>query len=70
MTLIPRPAPLGDVAIAWPAMERIVAAAFGQRRKMLRQSLKRIGLDPATRGIEGTRRAETLAVEEFVTLAG
>ncbi|MEK7244802.1 MAG: rRNA adenine dimethyltransferase family protein, partial [Pseudomonadota bacterium] len=69
VTLIPRAAPLGGDAVAWPAMERIVAAAFGQRRKMLRQSLKRIGLDPATRGIEGTRRAETLSVEEFVRLA-
>ena len=70
VTLIPRPAPLGVAAVAWPTMERIVAAAFGQRRKMLRQALKRIGLDPATRGIEGTRRAETLSVEEFVRLAG
>jgi 16S rRNA (adenine1518-N6/adenine1519-N6)-dimethyltransferase len=69
VTLIPRAAPLGDTAVAWPAMERVVAAAFGQRRKMLRQSLKRIGLDPATCGIEGTRRAETLSVEEFVALA-
>ena len=70
VTLIPRAAPLGVAAVAWPAMERVVAAAFGQRRKMLRQALKRIGLDPATRGIEGTRRAETLSVEEFVRLAG
>jgi hypothetical protein len=37
---------------------------------MLRQALKRIGLDPATRGIDGTRRAETLSVEEFAALAG
>lgn len=70
VTLTPRAAPLGDLAVSWSAMERVVAAGFGQRRKMLRQSLKRIGLDPASRGIDGTRRAETLAVEEFVTLAG
>ncbi|MSO84644.1 MAG: 16S rRNA (adenine(1518)-N(6)/adenine(1519)-N(6))-dimethyltransferase RsmA [Rhodospirillales bacterium] len=69
VTLIPRAMPLGGDAVAWPAMERTVAAAFGQRRKMLRQSLKRIGLDPEPRGIEGTRRAETLSVEEFVALA-
>ncbi len=70
VTLIPRATPLGKLAVSWSAMERVVAAGFGQRRKMLRQSLKRIGLDPASRGIDGTRRAETLAVEEFVTLAG
>lgn len=68
VTLIPRTAPRG-VAVSWAAMERVVAAAFGQRRKMLRQSLKRIGLDPGTRGIDGTRRAETLSVEEFAALA-
>ena len=53
-------------------LEMLTAAAFGQRRKMLRQSLKgvpgalaaldRLGIDP-------TRRAETLTVEDFVTLA-
>jgi 16S rRNA (adenine1518-N6/adenine1519-N6)-dimethyltransferase len=69
VTLVPRAAPRG-APVAWVAMERVVAAAFGQRRKMLRQSLKAIGLDPATRGIDGTRRAETLAVEEFAALAG
>ena len=69
VTLIPRSGPLGGKVVAWSAMERVVAAAFGQRRKMLRQSLKRIGLDPGACGIEGTRRAETLSVEEFVALA-
>jgi 16S rRNA (adenine1518-N6/adenine1519-N6)-dimethyltransferase len=50
---------------------RITHAAFGQRRKMLRQSLKGIGgerLLEAT-GIDGMRRAETLSVAEFVALA-
>jgi 16S rRNA (adenine1518-N6/adenine1519-N6)-dimethyltransferase len=69
VTLIPRPEPRGS-AVSWPAMERIVAAAFGQRRKMLRQALKRIGFDPGSCGIDGTRRAETLTVEEFAALAG
>ena len=50
---------------------RVTEAAFGQRRKMLRQSLKGLGgealLDSA--GIDPTRRAETLSVEEFVRLA-
>jgi len=53
------------------ALERVTEAAFGQRRKMLRQSLKGIGGETllAKAGIEGTRRAETLSVEEFIALA-
>lgn len=53
------------------AMERVTAAAFGQRRKMLRQSLRPVGgtalLERA--GIAGDRRAETLTVAEFASLA-
>lgn len=53
------------------ALERVTAAAFGQRRKMLRQSLKAIGgaalLAQAT--IDPTRRAETLTPTEFALLA-
>ena len=53
-------------------LERVTEAAFGQRRKMLRQSLK--GLPGAlaaleTLGIDPQRRAETLSVEEFVAIA-
>jgi len=53
-------------------LERVTEAAFGQRRKMLRQSLK--GLPGAlaaleTLGIDSTRRAETLSVDEFVSIA-
>ncbi|MEP3438079.1 MAG: 16S rRNA (adenine(1518)-N(6)/adenine(1519)-N(6))-dimethyltransferase RsmA [Hoeflea sp.] len=52
-------------------LERVTQAAFGQRRKMLRQSLKPLGgetlLDRV--GIDPTRRAETLSVEEFCALA-
>lgn len=53
------------------ALERITQAAFGQRRKMLRQSLKSLGGEAllARVGIDPQRRAETLSVEEFVTLA-
>jgi 16S rRNA (adenine1518-N6/adenine1519-N6)-dimethyltransferase len=54
------------------AMERTTAAAFGQRRKMLRGSLKSLGDAEgllAAAGIEGTRRAETLSVAEFDRLA-
>jgi 16S rRNA (adenine1518-N6/adenine1519-N6)-dimethyltransferase len=52
-------------------LARVTEAAFGQRRKMLRQSLKSIGGERllAATGIDGTRRAETLDVAEFVALA-
>jgi 16S rRNA (adenine1518-N6/adenine1519-N6)-dimethyltransferase len=54
-------------------LERVAAAAFGQRRKMLRQSLKSLGADPArlaaAAGIDPTRRAETVPVSGFVAMA-
>lgn len=53
-------------------LETLTAAAFGQRRKMLRQSLKSVpgAVDALAKvGIEETRRAETLEVGEFVALA-
>ncbi|TDR89238.1 16S rRNA (adenine(1518)-N(6)/adenine(1519)-N(6))-dimethyltransferase RsmA [Enterovirga rhinocerotis] len=66
----PSPAPLP----ARPQMlERVTRAAFGQRRKMLRQSLKGLGTDPAplleAAGIEGTRRAEEVPVAGFCAMA-
>ncbi|MGF7006056.1 16S rRNA (adenine(1518)-N(6)/adenine(1519)-N(6))-dimethyltransferase RsmA [Aminobacter sp. BE322] len=67
--LVPRAAPLpADVTV----LGRVTEAAFGQRRKMLRQSLKSLGGEKLleTVGIDPTRRAETLGVEEFVALAG
>jgi len=69
--MAPRAAPL---APAEPAtLERVVAAAFGQRRKMLRSALRSLGEDPVPRllaaGIDGDRRAETLSIEEFCALA-
>ena len=68
--LIPRPHPQ---PCNMQALSRVTAAAFGQRRKMLRQSLKALGADPlallASVGIEPTLRAETVAVEGFVALA-
>jgi 16S rRNA (adenine1518-N6/adenine1519-N6)-dimethyltransferase len=73
--LVPRPVPLPCSAAS---LSRVTAAAFGQRRKMLRQSLKGLAT-PAGRldasdlleraGIDGTARAETLTVADFVTLA-
>ncbi len=54
-------------------LERVTAAAFGQRRKMLRQSLKTLGGDTAAllaaTGIAPTARAEELSVEQFCALA-
>ena len=68
--LAPRPLP---AAAAEPELlEAVTAAAFGQRRKMLRQSLKALA-EPerllAAAGIEPTLRAETLSVAEFCALA-
>ena len=70
--LIPRSKPLADAPL--PALERVVAAAFGQRRKMLRAALKSLGPgDPAAMieaaGIDPTQRAEELSVEQFCALA-
>jgi 16S rRNA (adenine1518-N6/adenine1519-N6)-dimethyltransferase len=57
-------------------LEKVAAAAFGQRRKMVRQSLKSLALSPdglaaliASVGLEGTERAETLSIETFAALA-
>lgn len=67
VTLIPRAQP--QAVAEWSALERVTAAAFGQRRKMLRSALKSIGLDPEAAGIDGSRRGETLSVPEFCALA-
>ncbi len=66
--IIPRKTPL-DADLA--TLETVTAAAFGQRRKMLRQSLKALGGEAllTKAGIDPTRRAETLSIEEFVSLA-
>lgn len=54
-------------------LERVTESAFGQRRKMLRQSLKSLGVDPAVLTaaacIDPTRRAETVPVSGFVAMA-
>jgi 16S rRNA (adenine1518-N6/adenine1519-N6)-dimethyltransferase len=55
------------------ALEMVAAAAFGQRRKMLRQSLKSLWADPArlaaAADVDLTRRAETVPVSGFVAMA-
>jgi 16S rRNA (adenine1518-N6/adenine1519-N6)-dimethyltransferase len=67
-----RPHPVQPPAARVAAMERLTAAAFGQRRKMLRASLRPLGGEAllARAGIAGERRAETLSVAEFAGLAG
>ncbi|MDQ8755000.1 16S rRNA (adenine(1518)-N(6)/adenine(1519)-N(6))-dimethyltransferase RsmA [Sphingosinicella sp. LHD-64] len=67
--ITPAPAPDG---VAPAMMERLTAAAFGQRRKMLRRSLQPVpgALDALARlGIDSARRAETLAVSDFIAIA-
>jgi len=65
--LVPRQAPL---PVDVKKLGQVTEAAFGQRRKMLRQSVKSLGGEALLEraGIDPTRRAETLSVEEFVRL--
>ncbi|NMD09503.1 MAG: 16S rRNA (adenine(1518)-N(6)/adenine(1519)-N(6))-dimethyltransferase RsmA [Phyllobacteriaceae bacterium] len=62
-----------EIACDVKALERVTAAAFGQRRKMLRQSLKTVFPEPETvlsrLGIAATQRAEELAINDFARLA-
>ena len=67
--IVPAGAPDG---VKLAVLEKLTGAAFGQRRKMLRQSLKGVpGALAAmeTLGIDSSRRAETVSVAEFVSLA-
>jgi len=68
--LVPRSVP---EACSRKALEQVAAAAFGQRRKMLRQSLKSLAVDPArlaaAADVDPTRRAETVPVSGFVAMA-
>lgn len=67
--IVPAAMPVGVRA---SVLEKVTAAAFGQRRKMLRQSLKSVprAADAlAACAIDPTRRAETLSVADFVAIA-
>jgi 16S rRNA (adenine1518-N6/adenine1519-N6)-dimethyltransferase len=70
--LVPRAQP---IAVRRETLERVTAAAFGQRRKMLRQSLKAVTTNGDAEGlcraanIDPTARAETLTVEQFCAVA-
>ncbi len=67
------PLPAPRFPATWAAMETVVAAAFGQRRKMLRGALRTLKLNSetllGTAGIDPEARAETLTVEQFAALA-
>lgn len=68
--LVPRASPMScDVKL----LSEVTQAAFGQRRKMLRQSLKTLGVDPLAlldrAHIDPTKRAEEISVDGFVALA-
>jgi 16S rRNA (adenine1518-N6/adenine1519-N6)-dimethyltransferase len=69
--LTPRATPLAPCTLQ--GLERITAAAFNQRRKMLRQSLKALAPDAEARiaaaGIDPTERPEELTIEQFAALA-
>jgi 16S rRNA (adenine1518-N6/adenine1519-N6)-dimethyltransferase len=71
VAIVPRAAPLA--AADRSALERVTAAAFGQRRKMLRSSLASLGLAVGplldTTGVAPKARAEELSVAEFCALA-
>lgn len=68
--LVPRPV-VSDIDVA--DLSRVTQAAFGQRRKMLRASLKTLGVDSLAlieaAGLEQTQRAETVSIDGFVNLA-
>jgi 16S rRNA (adenine1518-N6/adenine1519-N6)-dimethyltransferase len=69
--LVPKenPEPSCDISV----LERVTAAAFGQRRKMLRASLKQVTPDPESLltglGLDPKARAETLEISEFCRIA-
>jgi len=69
--IVPRPQAPDAIPTVW--LERVTAAAFGQRRKMLRSSLASLGVDTAAllseAGIDPAERAERLSVDDFVRLA-
>jgi 16S rRNA (adenine1518-N6/adenine1519-N6)-dimethyltransferase len=70
VSVVPRAQPL---ACDLHALEEVTRAAFGQRRKMLRQSLRSLGAEPlellASARIDPTARAEEVSVQGFVALA-
>ena len=67
VSFTPRPEPVAPAE--WEFLEKVTAAAFGQRRKMLRTSLKSLNLDLDAAGVDPTSRAEELDTATFCRLA-
>ena len=67
VTLTPRETP--PAAAEWRWLESVTAAAFNQRRKMLRSALKSWNFNFESLGIDPEARAETLSIEQFCALA-
>ncbi|MFN3615075.1 MAG: 16S rRNA (adenine(1518)-N(6)/adenine(1519)-N(6))-dimethyltransferase RsmA [Rubrimonas sp.] len=71
VSIVPRAHPVADADL--DALEAVTFAAFGQRRKMLRQSLKSLGVDPGilldAAQVEPTARAETVSIPAFCAMA-
>lgn len=65
--ITPREKPLADVDKK--TLEMVVKAAFSQRRKMLRSTLKPLNVDFEAAGIKPEARAEELSVEDFCKIA-
>ena len=69
--IVPQPMPPDAVPVGF--LEKVTAAAFGQRRKMLRSSLASLGADTAallqSAGVDPSERAERLTIADFVSLA-
>ncbi len=67
VTLEPYTEPIAPVS--WKAMEQVTQMAFGQRRKMIRASLKRLDLDLDELEIDPSVRAENLDISDYCRLA-
>ncbi len=64
-----KPKAAAENAPSFKAVERVTASAFNQRRKMIRSSLKSYMNAIEALGIEPTKRAENLSVEDFISIA-
>lgn len=71
VTLVPRTKPVCDCDMQ--ALAQVTKSAFGQRRKMIRSSLKMLGVDVSTlleqASLDPTKRAEDISIEGFGRLA-
>lgn len=64
-----RPKQSPHLGVSFEIVERLTAAAFGQRRKMIRSSLKDYAAAIEKLGLDSTKRAEDLSVDEYLAIA-